>query len=107
MLFYDPPSPAFLSAPSCKSGGSKLQLAPLGRLSTRQQWRIVSAATAVPEVAAALAAGDGIEDDLVGQPVFIQVGRVQAPGCQQHATGCATLLERVAEASHHTSVCGA
>lgn len=68
-----PANAAFLSAPSCKSGRSTPQLAPLGRLSDRQRWRIVPAASAVPEVAAALAAGDGIEDDLLGKPVFIQV----------------------------------
>ena len=68
-----PEAAAFLSAPSCKSGRNTLQLLPLGRTSDRQRWRIVSAASALPEIAAALAAGDGIEDDLVGRPVFIQV----------------------------------
>lgn len=105
-IIYKPPlvrqecHGAFLSAPSCKSGGSKLQLAPLGRLSTRQQWRIVSAATAVPEVAAALAAGDGIEDDLVGQPVFIQSLAREADACGSHlgaggARGCAVAASAV------------
>ncbi|KAL4440394.1 hypothetical protein ABPG75_003395 [Micractinium tetrahymenae] len=113
-LIYKPPMVrqecpgALLSVPSCKSSRSALQLAPLGRLSDRQQWRIVSAASAVPEVAAALAAGDGIEDDLVGRPVFIQSVARSACGCPSHlgagasrgcaaAAGAAVGVEQLAE----------